>query len=110
MEIAPDEEKVLLAMIQIEDHGHGAYELVPEVAGSIRAKGLEKYGKATLLARELLGMPKPPPTGDEIAALRHWIENGEAAGWQIEALNRRGLLDPFGGLTDAGRVALSQRT
>lgn len=105
--IADDERTILVAMIRIEDHGHGGYRSDPDVRQRLHDKGLERYGKATEKARKLLGMPKPPPSPEEIAALRRWINDGEAPGWALSALERRGLLDPFAQPTKAGRAALA---
>lgn len=105
--IAEDERTILVAMIRIEDFGHGGYRSDPDVRQRLHDKGLERHGKATEKARKLLGMPKPPPSSDEIAALRRWINDGEAVRSQLSALERRGLLDPFGTLTAKGRAALA---
>lgn len=61
MELLQDEREILMDMIQIEDHGFGSYYSVPDLRKRIAAKGLEKDGRATPLAREMLRMPKPAP-------------------------------------------------
>jgi hypothetical protein len=105
--ISDDERTILVAMIRIEDNGHGGYGSDPDVRQRLHDKGLERHGKATEKARKMLGMPKPPPSPEEIAALRRWVNDGEVSGWALSALERRGLVCPFGKITDKGRAALA---
>ncbi len=109
MELLADERKILLAMIQIEDEGHGWYVSDPDLRQRLYDKGLERYDRPTDLAREILNKPKPPPSAEEIATLRTWIDHGQCSGFRLDALNRRGLVDPFGELTEAGAAALGRK-